>query len=709
MMFSSAEQSNLFDKTKDLLGNLGNLQKSSNPSLINELIELLRFHEWRYYVLNDPLISDFEYDQLFSFLKTLEKEHPLFINPDSPSQRIGKELEGDAGEVRHLSPMLSLDNSYNEEDLIDFDSQVRKLTGLSQDDSLEYCVEPKFDGGTITLVYQNDKLIRSATRGNGVIGEDISSNARAINSIPLEAAFSKKGIILAELRGEALIRKDNFEKINAERARQGLSLFANPRNAATGGLRMKDPAEVSKRGLEAFAYQLSFTQFSENGANPFTSHSETLDFLSSIGLKVPTSERKKCKNINEVIDFCEEWQIKRDDYPYELDGMVVKVDLISLQEKCGYTSHHPRWAIAFKFQAKQATSKLLYVEYQVGKIGAITPVAKIEPVQLAGVTISSISLHNEEFIRSKDIMIGDSVLVERAGDVIPYIVKSLTDLRTGKETTIEYPRICPSCKTDLEKVEGEAAWRCPNVNHCPAQTIQRLIHHASRDAMDIRGLGDSIIEKFYHKGWIKSIADIYELDYSKIANLEGFGAKSATNLKLAIEKATKNPISRLLYSLSIHHLGEKVGKLLAAEISHVLDLATWDEARYLFIKDIGPIVAKNIQKFFSIPENIELLLRMERAGVNLYQTEEDKPKQLDQSGVLYGKTILFTGALTKFTREEAEKAASNAGASILSGVSSKLSILVVGEKAGSKLDKAKSLGTVDIWSEDDFLQKIGTL
>jgi len=532
-MYSERQQKKLVSSSSSLIKKIDSL----NLSNIDELRAVLVFHEWRYSVLNQPLITDFDFDHLYKALEKIETEHPAEIKPDSPTQRVSNDLTEDFESVPHLIPMLSLGNSYNLEDLQDFDTQIKKLGMLGEGDDVEYMVEPKFDGGSIALVYENDLLVRGATRGNGTKGEEITANTRTIQSIPLKANFSSKGIQKAEVRGEVLIQKDNFGKINERRAKAGNALFANPRNAATGGLRMKDPREVTKRGLVAFIYQLGYgsDDAGKNVLDQFKQHSESMELLNQIGFKVPKLESKVCKNIREVNAFCEAWEAKREDYEYEIDGMVIKVNNLALQEKCGYTSHHPRWAIAYKFKAKQATSKLINVEYQVGKVGSITPVAKIEPVALAGVTISSISLHNEEFIHSKDIRIGDQVLVERAGDVIPYIVKSLEDARTGEEQVIKFPTNCPSCETVLIRAEGEAAWRCPNFS-CEAQVVQRMIHHVSKDAMDIDGFGKSYVERFSKMNYLKNLADIYQLPYAAIARLEGFGTRSADKLEKAIQE-----------------------------------------------------------------------------------------------------------------------------------------------------------------------------
>ncbi|HFA48503.1 MAG TPA: NAD-dependent DNA ligase LigA [Bacteroidetes bacterium] len=416
--------------------------------------------------------------------------------------------------------------------------------------------------------------------------------------------------------------------------------------------------------------------------------------------------RKVCKNIAEAAAFCIAWQEQREQYPYEVDGMVVKVNDLALQQRVGSTGHHPRWAIAFKFKAKQATTKLLKVEFQVGKIGSITPVAKLEPVALAGVTVSSVSLHNEDFIKNKDIRLGDTVLVERAGDVIPYIVKPMEELRDGSEQEIVFPSHCPVCRSKLVRQEDEAAWRCENPE-CEAQVVARMVHHVSKNAMDIEGFGESIVERFYKLGWLRTIADIYRLDFEKIAQLEGFGEKSAANLKAAIEKAKKNPIHRLLHSLAIHQLGKTASKILAGEIKHVMDLKDWDEERFTRIHDVGPVLAHSVIRFFENEKNVALLKEMEALGVNMQQTEEDLPKALNTEGPLFGKTILFTGKLLKMGRKEGQAKAEAAGAKNISAVSGNLDILVVGEKAGSKLKKAKALGTVEILTEEEFLEIVG--
>lgn len=705
-MYPNELQKKYYDSSKAFL------KEDIGIDQIDELRTLLIFHEWKYAVENNPVIADFEYDTLFKKLEALEKLHPEAITVDSPTQRINDDQIASFDSVKHLVPMLSLGNSYNGDDLIDFDRQIKKMVGLQESDNVEYAVEPKFDGGSIALIYENDKLTRAATRGNGIAGDEMTANARAITSIPLKAAFSKKGIHRVELRGEALIRKDSFKRINEERETLGLPLFANPRNSATGGLRTKDPNETKNREIEAFIFQLGHAvdEAGNDMLPQIGQHFDSINYLGDLGFKIPKSEKKLCQNINEVIDFCNHWQDVRDEYDYEIDGMVVKVNDLKLQEICGSTSHHPRWAIAFKFKAKQATTKLLNVEYQVGKVGSITPVAKLDPVLLAGVTVSSVSLHNQEFISSKDLRINDTVLVERAGDVIPYIVKPLEELRDGSEVVIDFPSVCPvndqDFQVDLLQAEGEAAWRCPTCI-CGAQDLQRMIFHVSKVAMDIDGFGKSNVERFYEMGWLKDISDIYNLDYDAIANLEGFGERSATKLKNAISLAKHKPLSKILHSLSIHHFGKKASKLIAEEISHALDLKDWDKERFVAIKDIGPVVADNVIEYFSKPANIEMLHKMEMYGVDLSQKEEDKPLQVAEDAPLSGKSILFTGTLLRMGRKQAQELAAKNGARLISAVSSKLDILVVGEKAGSKLKKAQALGTVTIYTEDEFLDLVG--
>ena len=662
---------------------------------------MLRFHEHRYYILNDPLLSDFEYDQLFKALEKIEKENPTLITPDSPTQRVAHELTREFPTVQHLVPMLSLDNSYNADDLLDFDRKVRELSGLEQ---ISYCVEPKFDGGSISLIYENDQLVRAATRGDGVAGDEVTINIRQIHSVPLTAPFSKFGIQQAEIRGEVLMNKENFSRYNQSITAQGLAPLANPRNAASGTLRLKDPREVAKRNLEVFVYHLSYFSLQKEEQSPVAlqSHAATLGLLWELGFRSPAREKKVFNSIQDVINYCVEFEAVRDTLPYEIDGMVIKVNEVALQEKLGMTSHHPRWAVAFKFKARQATTQLIGIEFQVGRTGAVTPVAKLEPVGVGGVMVSSISVHNQEYIAEKDLRIGDQVLIERAGDVIPQIVKSLTEARTGKEKQIQFPSVCPVCASKLFKEEEEAVWRCINLE-CPAQVIERIIHFVSKDALDIRGFGEANVRKFVELGLLSDIPGIYTLDFAQLASMEGFGKKSIENLQQAIELSKKQPLHRLIYALGIRFVGETTARTLANAVDHLLDFQSFSEEQLQQLEDVGTKVAGSIRQFFSNSDNIKMLHALEKLGLTL----RNEKKDTHSTGNLTGKTFLFTGTLSKLKRSEVEEMVRANGGQILSGVSAKLNYLVAGEEAGSKLEKAKKIPSIHVINEQDFIKLLG--
>ncbi len=714
-MYASDKTRQLQETSKSLLKRLAG--KPLKPADISTLRQVLVFHEYRYYILNDPLITDTEYDSLYKSLESLEAADPSIIRPDSPTQRVAKSLTKNFPAVHHLVPMLSLENSYNADDLLDWDRKARELTGLS---GIAYCVEPKFDGASISLVYKNDLLVRGATRGDGVEGDDITINIKQIRSVPLSAAFSDYGIEQVEIRGEVLMNKENFKKYNAQLAEQQLPPLANPRNAASGSLHIKDPAEVGRRNLEAFLYHVSYYADSENldinrgemagtesahaarsKKTPLT-HSDSLDMLWNLGFRSPQKEKIVFRNIQDTIDYCLDFESKRDQLPYEIDGMVIKVNDFALQDKMGMTTHHPRWAIAFKFKARQATSRLLKVEFQVGRTGSITPVAKIEPVPIGGVTVGSVSLFNEDVVRSKDLKLGDSVLVERAGDVIPYIVKPLTDLRTGKEKKIVFPTQCPACGDELVRAEDEAVLRCININ-CPAQVVERIIHFVSKDAMDIRSFGAANVLKFYELGLLKDVPGIYQLPFDKIAALEGFGEKSISNLQSAIEASKKQPLHRVIFALGIRYVGETTAKTLAKAVSYLPDFKKFSLDELLALEDIGPKVAGSILQFFENPDNLKMLSKLEGLGVNMRSSRSDKT----ETGNLSGLSFLFTGTLHELKRSEAEELVEQNGGKILSGVSSNLSYLVVGEDAGSKLEKAKKIPAIKILTEKEFLKFMG--
>ncbi|MBC9910615.1 NAD-dependent DNA ligase LigA [Chitinophaga varians] len=700
-MYTKEIEITLAQLAKDLLKHQ---QQQTLLHSIDETLEALRrvisYNDWRYYVQSDPVLSDYEYDQLFAWLKKLETAHPDLISPDSPTQRVAKGLTKEFVTVQHLVPMLSLENSYNADDLIDWDRKAREAAGLQE---IEYCIEPKFDGASISLIYENDRLTRGATRGDGIAGEDITTNIRQIRSIPLSASFSKYGIHQIEIRGEVLINKNTFKAFNDKRIAENLPPLANPRNAASGSLRMVDPNEVAKRGLEAFLYHMSYHTMEAGQQEPdaIKTHSGTLDLLSTLGFRSPAKEKKVVKGVQAVIDYCLQFEAERDNLPYEIDGMVIKVNDYALQDKLGMTTHHPRWAIAYKFKARQATSRLRAVEFQVGRTGSITPVAKIDPVHIGGVTVSSISLFNEDVIREKDLKLGDMVLVERAGDVIPYIVKSVADLRTGEETDILFPSQCPVCGDQLVKPEGESVLRCTNIN-CEAQVVERMIHFVSKDAMDIKSFGESNVRKFYAQGLMKDIPGIYELDFEKIGTMEGFGKKSLSNLQTAIEQSKSQPLHRLIFGLGIRYVGETTAKTLANAVTNIMDLRNWTEEQILALEDIGPKVAGSIRVFFTNDDNIHMLEKLASLGINMTNTKSER----HTGGNLADQTFLFTGTLHKLKRSEAEEMVEQQGGKIVSGVSSKLNYLVVGEEAGSKLEKAKKINTIRIITEDEFLEMI---
>jgi len=716
-MYSSEQTRQLQDLSKSLLQRLN--QKNLVRKDMASLRQVLVFHEYRYYVLDDPLLTDKEYDILYKELEKLETENPGTITADSPTQRVAKGLTKNFPTVNHLVPMLSLENSYNAEDLVDWDRKARELTRL---DSLEYCVEPKFDGASISLIYENDLLVRGATRGDGVQGDEVTTNIRQIRSVPLSAAFSKYGIEQVEIRGEVLINKENFKKYNQQLAEQQLPPLANPRNSASGSLRIKDPQEVSRRNLEVFLYHISYYASSETldinkgemaGVNeahaarsrkaPLT-HSDSLEMLWDLGFRSPKKEKKVFKNIQAVINYCQEFESGRDKLPYEIDGMVIKVNDFALQDKMGMTTHHPRWAIAFKFKARQATSKLLKVEFQVGRTGSITPVAKIEPVPIGGVTVGSVSIFNEDVVRQKDLRIGDTVLVERAGDVIPYIVKPLAELRTGREKKIQFPTHCPACGDELVRVPDEAVLRCVNIN-CPAQVVERIIHFVSKDAMDIRSFGAANVSKFYELGFLKDVPGIYHLPFNRIADLEGFGEKSITNLQSAIEESKKQPLHRVIYALGIRYVGETTAKTLAKAVSYLMDFQRFSLEELQALEDVGPKVAGSIYQFFENKDNIKMLEKLEGLGLNFRSGRSER----QTGGSLAELSFLFTGTLNDLKRSEAEAMVEAQGGKILSGVSSKLNYLVVGEEAGSKLEKAKKIPSIKILSEKEFVKFIGSV
>ena len=695
-MYTPERERELIELTRKLLKELPRIREADHGKAEEYaplLREVINYHDYKYYVQASPVISDYEYDQLFRALRDLEKKYPDLITPDSPTQRVASEITGAFPTVKHYTPMLSLDNAYTEEELRDFDRRVRELTGLEE---VTYSVEPKYDGAGIALVYRDDLFVRGATRGDGETGEDITNNLRTIRSIPLRAEFSRFGIRLIEIRGEVLINKEEFKRMNQERLEEGLTPFANPRNASAGSIRLQNPQEVAKRKLDAVVYQVSYVE--PESKHPPT-HYEAIEMLHKLGFKTPFQDMKLCRGIDEVIAYCREWEEKRENYPYEIDGMVIKVNEKEYYEVLGFTSHHPRWAIAFKFKPKQATTKLISVVFQVGRVGTVTPVGKLEPVQIGGVTVSSVSLFNEDFIREKDIRIGDMVLVERAGDVIPYVVEVIKEARDGDEIPIEFPKNCPSCGSKLVKLPGEVAWRCINIA-CPAQVVLRLKHWGSREAMDIRGLGEATAKALHNAGLAKDVGDLYYLKPVDIMKLPGFAEKSAYNLYNAIQESKKRGLDRVLYGLGIRYVGLTTAKKLAQVIESIWDLRDMPLERLIDIEGIGEIVARSIKEFFSREENLKVIEKLEKAGVKLRRSE------LEKEGPLKGMVFVFTGTLSCCSREKAGEIVESLGGVFSNSVTKKTTYLVVGAEPGrTKLTRAKQLG-IKTLSEEEFLELI---
>lgn len=694
-----------------LLQNINLTINDSNSKLVHaQLSNAIQFLDQKYYVDAEPIVTDYQYDILFKQLKQIEESYPNLIHSNSPTQKVANDISSTFNTVQHLTPMLSLENSYNLEDLIEFDRRVRDA--LIENQEINFVVEPKFDGSSIALIYENDNLVRAATRGNGIEGDDITENAKTIKSIPKKTAFSKFGIAKIELRGEVLIGLKTLDKLNKERAiinetlreqgKKELELYKNARNTAAGSLRLKNPQEVADRNLDAFIYQIGKieNQQGEDITHLFKTHEKSLAVLQELGFQTATNHLQVFDNIQAVERFCKEWEVKRDTFPFDIDGMVIKVNNLYQQYLIGRTAHHPKWAIAFKFKAKQAISKLLRVEFQVGRTGAVTPVAKINPVQLMGVEISSISLHNEEFITSKDIQINDAVIVERAGDVIPYIVGVDYSQRDNTQTPIVFPTNCPSCGDKLVKPLEESVWRCPNIV-CPAQQEEHLIHFVSKGAMNIDGMGEEIIRKFLQENIISDIISIYNIDFNKVASLEGWKEKSVNNLQLSIEQSKQNEMWRLIVGLGIRHIGTATAKMLATQVEDLTQFKNWTVEQFTELQDVGPKVAESLVDFFQDEHNLNLIVKLKDIGININKTEI-----ILDSNKLNGQTFLFTGSLTQFSRDEAKNLVEQNGGKNLSAVSSKLDYLVAGEKAGSKLKKAEKIESIKIITEQDFLDMI---
>ena len=667
--------------------------------LTENLRKVIHYHDFKYYVQASPVISDYQYDKLFHALRSIEKAHPELITPDSPTQRITPAFTGEFEKVEHLAEMTSLENTYSPEDLKEWDRRVKQLTGVQ---SVEYMVEPKFDGASIELVYENDVLKRAVTRGDGFVGEDITVNVKTIKTVPLRIPASKHNLRVLSVRAEVIMPRSVFEKLNREREKNGLPLFANPRNACAGTLRLKNPAEVAKRGLECYAYQILYAEPSKLCTGIKTQR-DALEILKECGFKTPHIQ-KLCRDIDEVVEAVLSAQEEKESWDFEADGMVVKVNDICLWEKAGETLHHPRWAVAYKFPAKQAVTKLLRVVWQVGRTGALTPVAVLEPVEVGGVVVSRASLFNPDLIQQKDIRIGDFVVVERAGETIPYIVAPVKERRTGAEKKIEPPSRCPACGAPIVRELDEAVPHCPNIN-CPAQLKEHLIYWGK--VLDIKGLGESTAEVLLEKGFVRSLPDIYFLDREKLVRLHGWGEKKTENLIRQIEKSKGAPFWKKLTALGIRHVGEKTAQLLAERFKNIRELKNAPFQELSQIQGIGSITATSIKNFFKAKQNLETIERLEGAGFVFSRTEEEE-KERRLPAPLEGKRVVFTGELEHFTRKEAQKLVELLGASPTNSVTRKTSFVVVGENPGSKLRKAKELG-VKTMDEEEFLKLIRDL
>ncbi|MFS0779837.1 NAD-dependent DNA ligase LigA [Neobacillus sp. 3P2-tot-E-2] len=656
---------------------------------INELRSLLNQYGYEYYVLDKPSVPDAEYDRLMQELLEIEAKFPELKTPESPSVRVGGDVLVFFEKVEHRTPMLSLGNAFNEQDLKDFDRRVRQAVG----DDVSYVCELKIDGLAVSLRYENGLFIQGATRGDGTIGEDITANIKTIKSIPLRLRENAT----LEVRGEAYMPKRSFEALNKAKEERGEELAANPRNAAAGSLRQLDPKIAATRNLDVFLYGIG------GGDVNAASHSEGLDYLDHLGFKT-NKERRKCPTINEVIEYVSSWVEKRPHLPYEIDGIVIKVDSYEHQSKLGTTAKSPRWAIAFKFPAEEVVTTLLDIELSVGRTGVVTPTAILKPVKVAGTTVGRASLHNEDLIREKDIKIGDQVVVKKAGDIIPEVVNVLAEQRTGDERDFQMPTHCPECESELVRFEGEVALRCINPK-CPAQIREGLIHFVSRDAMNIDGLGEKVISQLFAEKLISDVADIYKLTFDQLIALERMGEKSVTNLLKAIEASKANSLEKLLFGLGIRHVGAKAAKTLAQSFNTMDKLAFATKEDLIAINEIGDKMADSIVAFFDQEEAVELLKELASAGVNM-EYKGAKPVSVEESNSIFaGKTVVLTGKLEQLSRNEAKEKIEALGGNVSGSVSKKTHLVIAGEDAGSKLTKAEELG-IEVWDEEKLLVEL---
>ncbi len=647
---------------------------------VEELRSQLHYHNYRYYVLDDPAITDQEYDALMRELVALEERYPELVTPDSPTQRVGHAPLSQFATIRHAQPMLSLANAFDGEELAAFVSRIQRQVGTE----VEFVCELKIDGLAVSLDYEEGVFVRGATRGDGFEGEDITANLRTVRSIPLRLNQP----VTVNVRGEVYMPRADFQRLNEQRAAKGESLFANPRNAAAGSLRQLDPNVTASRRLDVFLYAL-------NMAGGPGAHLDALKFLKELGFRTNPHARL-CRGLEEIEAFIAHWTARRAELPYDIDGIVVKVNDLALQGELGNTARSPRWAVAYKFPAEQVITKVLDIDVQVGRTGILTPLAHLEPVQVAGSTVSRATLHNADIVAQRDVRIGDYVVIQKAGDVIPEIVRSLPERRTGEETLFAMPSECPACGSEVVRLPGEAATRCVN-KACPAQQQERIIHFASRGAMDIEGLGPAIVDQLIQAGLVRSAADLYRLKKEDLLGLERFGEKSAQNLIDAIAGSKDRPLARLIFALGIRLVGAEVARELANHFHSIHELGKATEEELMAVPAIGEKIARSVVDFFSDPENQRLIGELEEVGVSL-ETQVEQ----ESGDALAGLTFVVTGKLGQFSRSEIEGQLRQLGANVTSSVSKKTDYLVAGEKAGSKLDKARELG-VPVLSEAELL------
>ena len=668
------------------------MTKENIQKRIEELRRQLDEHNYNYYVLSQPIISDYDFDMLLKELEKLEKENPEFFDPNSPTQRVGSDLNKEFEQVRHTYPMLSLSNSYSEEEMRDFDQKIRKLT----DQAFEYVCELKYDGTSISLQYKNGVLQRAITRGDGTFGDDVTSNVKTIRSIPLKL----KGTGYPEefeVRGEILLPFAEFERINREREELGEAPFANPRNAASGTLKSQKSSVVAERKLDAYFYYLLGENLPNDG------HYENIQELAQWGLKI-SPDTEKCANINEVIAFIRKWHDKRFDLPVATDGIVIKVNSLKMQQYLGFTAKSPRWAIAYKYKAEQAATTLLSVSYQVGRTGAVTPVANLEPVLLAGTTVKRASLHNADIIKSLDLHLGDTVFVEKGGEIIPKIVGADQASRHPMALPVEFIKTCPECGTTLIRKDGEAAHYCPNEAGCPPQIKGKMEHFISRKAMNIDGLGAETIDLLYNEGLIKNIADLYDLKKERISQLERLGDKSADRILKSLEESKQVPFEKVLFALGIRFVGETVAKILANRLISIEQIESSTLEQLTEIDEIGGRIAESVRAYFSNPDSIALVERLKTVGLQMRLNEESLANRSEK---LNGLSIIISGTFEKNSRDDLKKMIEQNGGKNVSSISKNTSYLLAGNNIGpSKLEKAEKLN-IPIISEDEFLNMIG--